>query len=116
MCDIGCVGAAAQTLEVDVVVDLLLVVGRCFGERDHQWSRVLLWFEGVAARCGAASFSFVTSMLSAEQKRALSAVLDLVAEHIAERGASCGEEDGSDEARTERMILKGVRSVYELSN
>lgn len=99
------VGAASQTLEVDVVVDLLLAVARCFGQQQHQWSRVLLWFEGVAARSGAASFSFVTAMLSVQQKAAMSAVLD----SIPLTSSSGSEGEGV------RERISNVRAAYELN-
>ena len=97
-------------LEVDVVVDLLLTVGRCFGERNQQWPRVLLWFEGVAARSGASSFSFVTSMLSTRQKDAISAVLAAVESACAASNGSRAEEETSFAERLER-----VKCVYELN-
>mmetsp|Transcript_7330 Transcript_7330/g.12315 ORF Transcript_7330/g.12315 Transcript_7330/m.12315 type:complete len:623 (+) Transcript_7330:67-1935(+) len=85
-------GSATQVLEVDVVVDLLLSVGKCFGEQQQQWARVLLWFEGVAARSGSTSFSFVVSMLSAQQKEALVSIVDSVDAH---EGQSCRERTAS---------------------
>lgn len=98
VCTLG--GSATQMLEVDVVVDLLLSVGKCFGQQQQEWARVLLWFEGVAARSGSTSFSFVVSMLSAQQKEALASIVDYVDAH----------EDQSCRERT-----AAVRQVYGLN-
>ena len=97
-------GAATQALEVDVVVDLLLTVGRCFGEQNQQWPRVLQWFEGVAARSGVASFSFVTALLSSHQKNALREVLH-----------SVGHASANNRSDDLSKRLEKVQSVFELN-
>lgn len=92
---------AGQTLEVDVVVDLVLAAARCFGELEGNWSRVLLWLEGVAQRSGAAVFGFVAAMMSEQQKQAVNAVLER---------ARLGS--GDDGAVVDR--IEGISRTYQL--
>lgn len=109
-------GAGDQTtLEVDVVVDLLLTVGRCYGEQQQQWPRVLRWFEGVAARSGGGSFSFVTAMFSSQQKAAMREVLGSVQHSCSSRSGDGVDEDGPDNVMSLIERIEKVKSIFELN-
>jgi hypothetical protein len=54
----------SSVLEADVVVELLLAVSKCYGEKQGMWGSVLTWFSAVVSL---SSFGFIKSLLSEQQ-------------------------------------------------